>query len=64
MYAIGRTDGRTCAQAPWQMAAVRGYLNQTDLLPPASYFNASGRAYPDISAYGSNYFVYLDGQVR
>ena len=37
-------------QAPWQHSAVKGYLKQTSKLPPQSKFNASGRAYPDISA--------------
>jgi len=32
-------------------------------LPPSGYFNASGRGYPDVSTYGSNYFVYLGGKI-
>jgi tripeptidyl-peptidase I len=28
-----------------------------------SYFNSSGRGYPDIATYGSNYFIYLDNAI-
>jgi tripeptidyl-peptidase-1 len=35
----------------------------TGATPPSSYFNASGRAYPDITTYASNYFVFLAGEV-
>lgn len=43
------------ASMPYQTAAVAAYLAQTTVpLPPASYFNAKGRAYPDVSAVGHN----------
>merc|ERR1711988_1227993 len=29
-------------------------------LPPATYFNASGRAYPDVAAMGNNFLVYIN----
>jgi len=35
--------------------AVTKYLNSGVKLPPQSYFNASGRAYPDIAALGGSY---------
>ena len=38
------------AQPAYQQAAVRHYLSSTQGLPPPESFNASGRAYPDISA--------------
>jgi tripeptidyl-peptidase-1 len=41
----------------WQTDAVTRFLKFAKYLPPASYFNASGRAYPDISAIGSNVFM-------
>lgn len=49
--------------APWQNDAVNTYLldSNSKSYPPLSYFNASGRAYPDVATYGSNYFVYLNG---
>ena len=45
---------------PWQEEAVQTYLDiKGNPLPPSGYFNASGRAYPDVATYASNYFVYL-----
>lgn len=53
--------------APWQAELVDHYLayniNNTAVLPPTTYFNTKGRGYPDVSAYASNYFVYLNGKV-
>jgi hypothetical protein len=49
-------------QAPWQSDFVERYLQDVKSLPPFDYFNAAGRAYPDISAYGSNYFVIMNQQ--
>lgn len=51
--------------APWQEAAVNAYLNPAngENFPPLHYFNPAGRGYPDVATYGSNYFVYLDGQI-
>jgi hypothetical protein len=51
--------------APWQSAAVEKYLSAANsaAYPPLSYFNPAGRGYPDVSTYGSNYFVYLDGKI-
>lgn len=42
----------------WQKAAVASYLQSTPGLPKASFFNASGRAFPDVSALGTNFMVY------
>jgi tripeptidyl-peptidase I len=49
--------------APWQIGVVDTYLKYPSLYPPLSYFNSSGRGYPDISTYASNYFIVLDGRV-
>jgi tripeptidyl-peptidase I len=49
--------------APWQVDAVDAYLAQPSAYPPLSYFNSTGRGYPDVATYASNYFVYLSGQV-
>jgi len=43
---------------------VNQYLQNTNLLPPSSYFNASGRAYPDVSALGHNILIVQNGQVQ
>lgn len=40
-----------------QVSAVKGYLKAAAKLPPQSYFNVSGRAYPDIAALSDNYWV-------
>ena len=49
--------------APWQEDAVNTYLleSNSQSYPPLSYFNSTGRGYPDVATYGSNYFVYLNG---
>lgn len=41
----------TFARASWQSKAVANYLKVASL-PPSSYYNASGRGYPDVSALG------------
>jgi len=48
-------------QPSWQKTAVDYYLKNTLLLPPAVRYNASGRAYPDISAQGTTYEVINQG---
>jgi len=52
----------------WQHSAVNGYLTSGIQLPDSKYFNANGRAYPDVSAFGhlcalynGNYWSYGDG---
>jgi tripeptidyl-peptidase-1 len=49
--------------APWQVDAVNTYLSEGNNVPPSWYFNSSGRAYPDIATYGSNYFIYLNNTI-
>ncbi|KAL2099113.1 hypothetical protein ACEWY4_005593 [Coilia grayii] len=41
----------------YQVSAVNSYLKNTKGLPPQSYFNVSGRAYPDIAALSDNYWI-------
>ncbi|XP_007561222.1 tripeptidyl-peptidase 1 [Poecilia formosa] len=42
----------------YQVSAVEGYLKSVKAtLPPQSYFNTSGRAYPDMAALSDNYWV-------
>uniref|UniRef100_H9GKY7 Peptidase S53 domain-containing protein n=1 Tax=Anolis carolinensis TaxID=28377 RepID=H9GKY7_ANOCA len=38
-------------------SAVKWFLSTAPKLPPSSYFNASGRAYPDLAALSDNYWV-------
>jgi tripeptidyl-peptidase-1 len=46
----------------WQDAAVSGYLNGGVQLPGSYLFNASGRAIPDMAAYGTNFLVNIRGK--
>lgn len=39
-------------QPSWQNQIVSNYLTNTPGVPNAKYYNASGRAYPDVSAQG------------
>uniref|UniRef100_A0A3B3QL29 Tripeptidyl-peptidase 1 n=1 Tax=Paramormyrops kingsleyae TaxID=1676925 RepID=A0A3B3QL29_9TELE len=41
----------------YQVNAVNAYLKAVQALPPKTYFNTSGRAYPDIAALSDNYWV-------
>nr|XP_057946949.1 tripeptidyl-peptidase 1 [Doryrhamphus excisus] len=45
----------------YQASAVAGYLKSVEeTLPPKSYFNVSGRAYPDMAALSDNYWVVIN----
>jgi tripeptidyl-peptidase I len=50
------------AQPSWQADAVAKYFSVATKLPDAALYNASGRAFPDVSAQGTNYAVINDGQ--
>jgi tripeptidyl-peptidase-1 len=43
----------------WQKQHVDKYLNSGVKLPKTEYFNANGRAYPDISTFGHNCAMYI-----
>lgn len=40
-----------------QVTAVKRFLSTSPQLPPASYYNSTGRAYPDLAALSDNYWV-------
>lgn len=45
----------------YQVSAVDAYLKTVKAaLPPQSYFNTSGRAYPDMAALSDNYWVVMN----
>ncbi|XP_063806854.1 tripeptidyl-peptidase 1 [Pseudophryne corroboree] len=44
----------------YQVSAVSKYLKSMEKLPPDSYYNHSGRAYPDVAALSDNYWVVTD----
>jgi len=49
-------------QPAYQKAAVASYLNSGVALPPSSYYNSTGRAYPDIAAVGHNFLCFISGE--
>eukprot|EP01132_Coremiostelium_polycephalum_P003185 gene3185-3989_t len=62
--ALITTGGGFSSYSPlpsWQSSAVNGYLNSGVGLPPSQYFNSSNRGFPDISALGHNYYIFLGG---
>ncbi|XP_066475694.1 tripeptidyl-peptidase 1 [Tiliqua scincoides] len=44
----------------YQVSAVRRFLSTASKLPPSSYYNHSGRAYPDLAALSDNYWVVIN----
>eukprot|EP01084_Bolivina_argentea_P318971 553278_1 len=42
----------------WQKADVATYLSSAEGLPKASFFNASGRGFPDVAALGTNFKIF------
>jgi tripeptidyl-peptidase-1 len=58
--AAGLSSGGLCnrwATPSWQTDAVHNYLTTAQGVPPASYYNASGRGFPDISAQAMGFTV-------
>jgi len=52
-FASGGGFSNYAAQPDWQKTAVAAYLASGVALPPAGYFNATNRAYPDVAAIGN-----------
>ena len=53
------------AAPAWQADVTAAYAANTDeKMPPASYFNATGRGFPDISAQAVNYPVVVNGRTQ
>jgi len=48
----------------YQKSVVKEYLASGVALPPSSYFNSSGRAYPDVAALGNNYLIQIQGEIQ
>ena len=46
----------------YQLSTVQAYLMSGET-PPRSYFNASGRAYPDVSAFATNFEIVVNGSI-
>jgi len=62
-FASGGGFSNYATQPSYQTTAVEGYLAMGDKvkLPPASYFNASNRGYPDVAAIGTACLIYQGG---
>ena len=43
----------------WQTAAIASYLSSSTAFPDASYWNTTGRAFPDVSALSTNYQIVI-----
>uniref|UniRef100_A0AAQ5ZK38 Tripeptidyl-peptidase 1 n=1 Tax=Amphiprion ocellaris TaxID=80972 RepID=A0AAQ5ZK38_AMPOC len=57
-YISGGGFSNVFGMPDYQASAVKGYLKTVEAtLPPPSYFNTSGRAYPDMAALSDNYWV-------
>ncbi|XP_061599010.1 tripeptidyl-peptidase 1 isoform X2 [Cololabis saira] len=57
-YISGGGFSNVFSMPNYQVSAVQAYLKTIAAsLPPKSYFNTSGRAYPDIAALSDNYWV-------
>jgi tripeptidyl-peptidase-1 len=52
-FASGGGFSMYAAQPAWQKTAVSKYLKSGVALPPASYYNSTNRAYPDVAAIGN-----------
>jgi len=63
-FSSGGGFSNISAPGPYQANAISGYLNSGVTLPPASYFDATGRGYPDISANGHNGFIVQGGSLE
>ena len=48
----------------YQKDAVSKYLSTVSSLPPSSTYNSSGRAYPDVAAFATNYQVVVGGSTK
>jgi len=59
-FASGGGFSNYAPMPDYQSTAVKAYLASGVALPPASYYNASNRAYPDVAAVGSDVLVYQD----
>ncbi|XP_048215399.1 tripeptidyl-peptidase 1 [Perognathus longimembris pacificus] len=56
-YISGGGFSNVFPQPSYQKEAVAQFLKSSPKLPPSSYFNASGRAYPDVAALSDGYWV-------
>jgi len=60
-FASGGGFSNYAAMPTWQTSVVQAYLKSGVALPPSTYYNASGRAYPDVAAIGTGVVIYQGG---
>ncbi|XP_006885517.1 PREDICTED: tripeptidyl-peptidase 1 [Elephantulus edwardii] len=60
-YISGGGFSNVFPRPSYQEEAVARFLSSSPHLPPSSYFNASGRAYPDVAALSDGYWVVSNG---
>jgi len=63
-FASGGGFSFVASTPAYQQAAVTAYLNSGVALPPSSYYNAKGRGFPDVAAFGSNVLISSQGQIE
>jgi len=63
-YASGGGFSFVAATPAYQTTAVSGYLKSGVTLPPASYFNAKGRGFPDVAGLGSQVLIVDGGSIE
>ncbi|NP_001084555.1 tripeptidyl peptidase I L homeolog precursor [Xenopus laevis] len=56
-YISGGGFSNVFSMPDYQASAVSQYLKNAPKLPPSTYYNGSGRAYPDVAALSDNYWV-------
>eukprot|EP00127_Corallochytrium_limacisporum_P002382 Clim_evm23s119 gene=Clim_evmTU23s119 len=74
--AVGGVDGKTKGwtgsgggfsnqfkRPAWQKKTVKYFLDNSQDLPPAFYWNSTGRGYPDISAFSTDFVIVMNGQL-
>ncbi|XP_028908370.1 tripeptidyl-peptidase 1 [Ornithorhynchus anatinus] len=60
-YISGGGFSNAFPRPAYQEEAVSKFLHSSTRLPPSHYFNASGRAYPDVAALSDGYWVVSNG---
>jgi len=63
-FASGGGFSFVASTPSWQATNVKNYLNSGVALPPASYYNAQGRGFPDVAAFGSNVLISSGGTIE
>jgi tripeptidyl-peptidase-1 len=63
-FASGGGFSFVASTPAYQKSAVQSYLSSGVTLPPSGYYNANGRGFPDVAAFGSNVLISSGGQLE